>query len=120
MFFILCSRTNFTCGKTVALLLTYEDFIWTYQNAADQYHFKERRPQVKDQSTEHKANSSSATVDCFGQSSCLPAQMEPQIQVMKVEKDVLGYPPDGALSHLPKHCIPQLIEESCSSTGNTI
>lgn len=92
----------------------------TYQNAADKHHFKKRWPQVKDQCAEHKADSSSATVNRFGQRSRLPAQMETQIQVMKMEKDVLGYPPDGALSHFPEHCVPQLIEESGSGAGNTV
>ncbi len=101
-------------------LLRYEDILWTYQNAADQDHFKERRPQVKDQRAEHEADSSSATVDGFGQRSGLPAQVEAQVQVVKMEKDVLGYPPDGALSHLPEHCVPQLIEESGSGAGNTV
>ncbi len=32
--------------------------------------------------------------------------------VVKMEKDVLGYPPDGALSHLPEHCVPRSLKRA--------
>lgn len=77
----------------------------TYQNSTDQGHLKHCGSQVKYQSTENKADAPGASVDGFWQSSCLPAQMEGQVQVVKVQENILGNPPDWILSYLPKYCI---------------
>lgn len=92
----------------------------SHQNAADQQHLKESGPEVKDQRAQNKTDSSRAAVDGFGQRSCLSAQVKAQIQVVKVKKDVPSDPSDGALSHFPKDSVPQLIEESRSSTRHAV
>lgn len=74
----------------------------TYQNPTHEGHFKQGGPQIKHQRAEHKADATGASVDGFGQRSSLPIQMEAQVQLMQVEEDVFGYPPDGTLGHFPK------------------
>lgn len=46
--------------------------------------------------------------------------METQIQIVQVQKDILRDAPDGALSHLAEHGVPQLVEEGRARSRDTI
>lgn len=92
----------------------------THQDGTDEAHLKDRGSQIEDEGTEDKRDAPRTAVDGLGQRSRLAAEMETQVQIVQVEEDVLGDASDGALGHLAKHSVPQLVEEGCTSPGRAI
>lgn len=92
----------------------------TYQNPTHEANFKQGGAQIKHQGTEHKADAAGASIDGFGQRSGLPTQMEAQVQLMQVEEDVSGYPPDGTLGHFPKDGVSGFVKQRCARSRGAV
>lgn len=70
-------------GKT-KLLIAINLIPGTHQNSTDEEHLKHCGSEIEDKSTEDKGDAPCAAVNGLGQSPCLAAEMETQIQIVQV------------------------------------
>lgn len=92
----------------------------SHQDGADEAHLEDGGAQVEDERAQHEGDAPRAAVNGLGQRARLAAEVEAQVQIVQVQKDVLGDAADGALGHLAEHRVPQLVEKGGAGPGGAV